>query len=580
MKVSIFARIFGSCVLITVVLSVAIPLLSFKTIRTLYIDVYAENLKNLAITLRPGISALAAQRKFPELDAFVKSLRKQIHARITVIEKDGVVVADSEKDPKTMENHKARPEVVEALSGSLGKSQRFSVTVEEEMLYVALPIENESRIFGAIRLSVFLKQINALLSQIKAAIFWVAFIITIISLIFALIVSRSISSPIKKLVRAANSLSRGDFNTRVFLKENDELKELADSFNDMASRMDGLFREISDSNEELHTVISSIQEMLLVFDREEKIKLSNESFKKVTGTDAVEGKFYWEVLRSPEFADLVKKVKTEKQHSSADVKLNDRIFLCSITFLASTDELVAVFHDITEFKNLEQIKKDFIANMSHEVRTPLTAIKGFVETLETEEEIKNTRYIEIIKRHTDRLMNIVNDLLLLSELEDRGARIELEDVSLQKMVENVSRIFEQRIKEKGLEFTVEATEDVPVIKADPFKLEQMFINLIDNAIKYTEKGEIIVSLHNSPPNVSVAVSDTGIGIPAEHLQRIFERFYVVDKSRSKKLGGTGLGLSIVKHIVLLHNGKIEVESTAGRGTTFTILLPVNQVSQT
>ncbi len=579
MKHSIFTKIFGSCVLITVALSVVIPLLSFKTIRTLYTDVYTENLKNLAITVRPSIAALTEQRRFQELDAFVKSLKSQIHARITVIAKDGVVVADSEKDPKTMENHKSRPEIVEALSGSLGKSQRVSVTVEQKMLYVALPIEDENHIFGVLRLSVFLRQINDLLSQIKIVSFWVALVITIASLIFALIVSQSISNPIKKLVRAADNLSKGDFNARVFLRHDDELKELADSFNDMASRMDRLFSDISDRNEELNTVISSIQEMLLVFDREERIKLSNASFKKLMDMDNVEGKFHWEVLRSPELADLIKRVKAERKHLTADVRLKDRIFLCSITLLPSTDEMVALFHDITEFKNLEQIKKDFIANISHELRTPLTAIKGFVETLETEENIKNIRYIEIIKRHTDRLMFIVNDLLLLSELEDKETKIKAEEVSLKKMIENISRIFEQRIKERDLKLSIDVPVDVPPVVADPFKLEQMFINLIDNAIKYTERGGITLSLRYSPPNVSVAITDTGIGISAEHLQRIFERFYVVDKSRSKRLGGTGLGLSIVKHIVMLHNGKIEVESTAGKGTTFTVLLPIEQTSQ-
>jgi two-component system, OmpR family, phosphate regulon sensor histidine kinase PhoR len=575
MKLSIFAKIFGSCLLITIALSISIPLLSFKTIRGLYTDAYKENLKNLAITLRPQISSLAGQRRFQELDAFVKSLKKQIHTRITVIDKEGTVVADSERDPRAMENHRARPEIVEALSGAVGKSQRFSVTVEEEMLYVALPIENEDRIFGAIRLSAYLKEINILLSELKMEIFWIAFIITILSLAFALIVSRSISSPLKKIVRAAKSLSMGQFATRVFLREDDELKELGDSFNDMASRMDQLFKEISRSNEELNTVISSIQEMLLVFDRDERIKLSNDSFKKLIGTDVVEGKFYWEVLRSPEFGDLVKKVKTRKKHLASDVRLKDRIFLCSITFLASTDEMVAVFHDITEFKNLEQIKKDFIANMSHELRTPLTAIKGFAETLETEEDIKNPRYIEIIKRHADRLMYIVNDLLLLSELEDKGIRVELEEVSLKKIIENIGRIFEQQMKEKDLKLIIEVPEDIPAIKADPFKLEQMFINLLDNAIKYTENGEVTLSLEHSPREVTVEVKDTGIGIPAEHLQRIFERFYVVDKSRSKKLGGTGLGLSIVKHIVLLHHGRIHVESTSGQGTKFIVTLPID-----
>ncbi|MCX5812089.1 MAG: ATP-binding protein [Proteobacteria bacterium] len=575
MKFPIFTKIFGSCVLITIVLSALIPLLSFKTIKTQYIATYTGNLKNLAIILKPEILSFIHERKFKELDIFVKSLKNEMHSRITIIDKQGVVVADSEKDPKTMENHKIRPEVIEAFSGGVGTSRRFSVTVEEEMLYVALPIEKDNVIIGVIRLSAFLKQINALLYDIKIKIFWIAFVITIFSLIFSLVLSKSISTPLNKLVQAAKTLSRGDFNTRIFLRKDDEMKELADSFNNMASKMHGLFEEVSNNNEELNTIISSIQEMLLVFDKEGKIKLSNESFKKLINNDNIEGKFHWEILRSPEFGELVKQVTTEKKHFTGEVRLQEKVFLCSITFLTSRDEMIAIFHDITDFKNLETIKRDFVANISHELRTPLTAIKGFVETLEDEEDIKNPHYLEVIKRHTDRLMNIVGDLLLLSELEEKGIEIEFEEVSLTTLAENTLKIFDQKAKEKGLTFNVHAEEGIPLIKADPFKLEQMLINLIDNAIKYTEQGEINVSLYYSHPYVKIAIEDTGMGIPGKHLQRIFERFYVVDKSRSKKLGGTGLGLSIVKHIVLLHGGTIDVESAMGKGTKFIVTIPTN-----
>jgi two-component system phosphate regulon sensor histidine kinase PhoR len=214
--------------------------------------------------------------------------------------------------------------------------------------------------------------------------------------------------------------------------------------------------------------------------------------------------------------------------------------------------------------------------MSHELRTPLTAIKGFVETLEEEEEIKNVQYLEIIKRYTDRLMNIVNDLLVLSELEQTGSTLVLENVNLASLAENILKVFEQGSKEKGIQLKLVAGKDLKIIKADPFKLEQMFINLLDNAIKYTERGEVSIALKQTDSQSIIEISDTGIGIPASHLPRIFERFYVVDKSRSKKLGGTGLGLSIVKHIVLLHGGNIDVESSQGMGTKCTIVLPNSQ----
>ena len=238
--------------------------------------------------------------------------------------------------------------------------------------------------------------------------------------------------------------------------------------------------------------------------------------------------------------------------------------------------MVAVLYDITELKNLEQMKKDFVANMSHELRTPLTAIKGFVETLEEEEEIKNVQYLEIIKRHTDRLMNIVNDLLVLSELEQTGSALVIENVNLVSLAENILKVFEQGEKEKGIQLKLVAEKDLKIIQADPFKLEQMFINLLDNAIKYTERGEVSITLTQIDSKSVIEIQDSGIGIPSSHLLRIFERFYVVDKSRSKKLGGTGLGLSIVKHIVLLHGGTIDVESSQGMGTKFTIVLPNTQ----
>lgn len=593
MKIPIFTKIFGSCVLITIFLSLLIPFLTFKAIRTHYIHTYTENLINLAEALKPEISSLIHDNKLNTLDTFVKSLKSKIHARITVIDKEGVVIADSEKDPKTMENHKIRPEVAEALSGSVGKSRRFSVTVEEEMLYVALPLEtkgnppsppftkggmggfSDGSTSGVIRVSAFLKDINALLYGLKVKFFWIAFVISCLSLIFSLFFSKSISTPLKKLVQAAKTLSQGDFTARIFLRKDDEVKELADSFNDMALRMQDLFSEISGNNEELNTIISSIQELLLVLDKEGKIKLSNESFNQLVHDNAVEGKFHWEILRSPDFGNLIKKVMTGKKHFAGEVRLQERVFLCSITFLASTDGAIAVFHDITDFKNLEQIKKDFIANISHELRTPLTAIKGFVETLEDEEDIKNQHYLEIIKRHTDRLMNIVRDLLLLSELEERGVKIELEEVSLKNLVENILKIFEQRVKEKGITILLDIADNPPSIKADPFKLEQMFINLIDNAVKYTEEGSIAISVGYTATHIIITIQDTGAGISGDHLPRIFERFYVVDKSRSKKLGGTGLGLSIVKHIVLLHNGSIDVKSAIGKGTAFTIVLPLS-----
>jgi len=502
-------------------------------------------------------------------------LGTEINTRITVIDPEGIVLADSGKDPKLMENHRNRPEVIQALKGSVGKLLRYSTTVKEDMLYVAVPVKKGEKTLGVLRISLFLKDINNLLDNLKTNILHIVLLVIVVSLLGAFIFAKSLTKPIRKLSAAFRRVASGDFDVKVLLKNQDEVKELADSFNLMSDQIKSLFAEVSRQKESLDSIISSVQEGLLVLDRREKIILCNESFKKLVQNNLIEEKFYWEIIREVKFGDLVKKVREEKKNAIDEVALNDRIYLCSATIIESREEIVIVFHDITEMKNVENIKRDFVVNVSHELRTPLTSIKGFAETLEEEVGEKQRQYVEIIKRNTDRLINIVSDLLLLSKLEEKGDRLEIEKVRVENVIENVLRIFKHGLKEKSINLKLDIKDDLPQVKADAFKLEQMFINLLDNAVNYTEKGGIAVSLERKEEKIEIIIEDTGIGIPKEHLSRIFERFYVVDKSRSKKLGGTGLGLSIVKHIVLLHNGTIDVESTPGIGTKFIITLPVN-----
>jgi two-component system, OmpR family, phosphate regulon sensor histidine kinase PhoR len=575
MKNSLFSKVFGGYLVIICIILLFIPFISFKLIRTHYVNSLTDNLKNVAVTTAPHVVSFLENHRLQELDAFLKNLRGKVNARITVIDKEGTVLADTEKDPSVMESHKMRPEFIDALSSGVGKSTRFSVTLEEEMLYVALPIDKESKALGVIRMSIPLKQINGLLNDLQLRILIGIAIVTLLSIGIAFLLSRGLSRPVDTLASAAKNLAKGNFDTRVYLQTGGELKGLETSFNEMAARMEGLFGNLSRKNEELDTIVSSIQEILVVLDKDGRIKLTNESFRKALDNENVQNKFYWEVMRCPDFSELIRKVTEERKHRTEEIDFRDKHYLCSVTFLSSKEEMVAVLYDITGLKNLERMKKDFVANISHELRTPLTAIKGFVETLEEEEEIKNVQYLEIIKRHTDRLMNIVNDLLLLSELEQTGSALVIEDVNLVSLAENILKVFEQGAKEKGIEFKLTAPKDLKTVRADPFKLEQMFINLLDNAIKYTEKGEVSISLRQEESKSIIEIQDTGIGIPTSHLPRIFERFYVVDKSRSKKLGGTGLGLSIVKHIVLLHGGTIDVESSLGIGTKFTVVLPTH-----
>jgi len=571
MKHSLFFKVFLSFCLIILSFSILVFFFSFKTIKNHYINTLSLDLKNLAYTLKLKVLPLIEEKDFKRLDSLVKEIGKKIKTRITIIAPSGKVLADSEKNPEFMENHNNRPEVKQAKIKGFGKSLRFSTTVKEEMLYVAIPVKSKEKFLGILRVSLFLKDINRLLNNLKNRIFGIVIFMTFLSLLGAFFFSKNLSYPLKELVSASKKLADGDFSARVSFKRKGEIGELAESFNKMSEELKRLFDNLTLKQEELNSIISSLEEGLLVLDKKGKIILFNESFKKIAQINP-EGKFWWEVLRNPEVDKLIEKAKKEERVSSKELELNGKVFLCSLVFIPSKEELIIVLHDITEFKKLEKIKKDFVVNVSHELRTPLTAIKGYVETLEEEIKGNSKHYLDIIKKHTERLINIVSDLLLLSELEEKGLTQIKEDVNLEEIAKNVCKIFEQKAKEKNLELNL-ICENKPVIKGDPFKLEQMFINLIDNAIKYTEEGEVSVFLRQTDKEVIIKVKDTGIGIPKEHLDRIFERFYVVDKSRSKKLGGTGLGLSIVKHIVLLHNGKIDVESTPGKGTEFTITFP-------
>jgi two-component system, OmpR family, phosphate regulon sensor histidine kinase PhoR len=575
MKRSFFSKIFIGHLLIIFALSSLILVLSLNTIREFYRDTLTDHLKTLGYTLNSEVAYLLDTGRADQLDGFIKYLGSKIHTRVTIIATDGTVLADSEENVQSMENHSHRPEVVEALQGKTGKSIRFSSTANKDMLYVAVPLEKNGTIAGVIRTSLFLGDVDNLLTKLNYHVAMISLGIVFIALLAAYIISRSVVRPIRHLTLAASKVASGDFSVRVFLETKDELRTLADSFNRMNEETERTFSELGQQKEELKSIIDSLQEGLLVLNKQGRVIRSNESFQKIIGNQAVEGKFYWEIMRNPRFPELLKKAGLEKKKFMEDFTLTDRVFMCSVTPLQGGDGTVSIFYDITEIKNIEKIKKDFVINVSHELRTPLTAIKGYAETLRKEvNTAPGNKYLEIVERNTDRLINIVNDLLLLSSLEEKTA-LELEDIDLGGFLENVIRIFDQKLKDKQLSLVIDVKENFPPIKADLFKLEQMLVNLLDNAVKYTDRGEITISMDVHDKRVRIQVRDTGIGIPKDDIPRVFERFYVVDKSRSRKSGGTGLGLSIVKHIVLLHHGTIDIESALGKGTSVTVTLPTD-----
>jgi two-component system phosphate regulon sensor histidine kinase PhoR len=573
MKKTFFSRIFSGYIMLIVFLTVLIFGFSYSTVRKQFIETQIASLRDLNVSLAVSLLPMINQRDYYALDQLAKSLGHEIEARITVIDTAGKVLADSDHDPLTMQNHRHRPEIEQALTGGFGYAQRFSSTVEKDMLYVALPLIEHNQPVAVIRTSVYLSEVKNLLMQIMGQVVKIALLVIIVALGAAVLLARRYSRPVSQLVKAANQVAQGNLGTQVTLDTGDELKVLADNFNIMIAEIKRLLSDIAHQRDELQTIVSAVPSGLLVLDANGRVAFYNRGLQKIITLKEPQDKFYWEILREPQFTDFIKEIKSQGGDRSQEIAIGDKTYLCSATTLATRSEIVLIFSDISELKAVQRLKRDFVVNVSHELRTPLTAIKGFIETLQEEAADSEHRYLTIIARHTDRLINIVNDLLTLAEIEEKS-QLEYETINLSNLINDTVKIFEEKFQAKKLDLKVEVEPKPIKIKADPFKLQQVFINLLDNAIKYTEEGTISIRAHKQENQVKIVFQDTGCGIPPEHLPRIFERFYTVDKARSRQLGGTGLGLAIAKHIVLLHNGQIEVESEPGKGSRFSITLPL------
>jgi two-component system phosphate regulon sensor histidine kinase PhoR len=572
----ILFKIFGGYVILVAAISVLILILSLSTIRNHYQETLAQELENLGRALSHDVSLYLEKGQIQELDVFLKGVGKEIHTRVTVIDPQGVVLADTEKDPTTMENHRYRPEVTQALEGKVGRSLRFSDTVEEQMLYVGLPMEKDGNIQAILRLSLFVKNIQVLLHSLRMTVGRIVLLMAVLALLAAFLFSVHLTRPIHKLTKAARQVAAGDLQTRVRIRNKDEFQKLGESFNVMIARITSLISDLSRQKEELSNILASIGEGLAVLDKDGKVRLANDAFKKLIPNISAEGKYIWELLRSPHIQELVSRVRIDQRSMNREIRLDDKFFFCTASYLRLQEGMVLTFYDLSEIRKVEEMKKDFIVNASHELRTPLSAILGAAEMLEDEKAGFNKMALDILKRQAERLNLIVADLLNLSELEDKEFKLDIQNVDVRRLAEGVLQIYEPKIEAKGLESRLFVDPGLPTVKADPFQIEQLLINLVDNAVRYTERGEITIALKAEAPVFVIEVRDTGIGISEEHLPRVFERFYVADKSRSRQLGGTGLGLSIAKHIVQLHSGKIQVESTLGKGTTFRVVLPLLQ----
>jgi two-component system phosphate regulon sensor histidine kinase PhoR len=574
MKKTLFLRIFVGYVAVIALLVAAVTLFAPPLMRTHHIEERAAGLEQMGLLLESQVLPYLMGTASGDLEGFVTDLGHKTGTRITVIDVEGVVLADSEKEPRDMENHLFRPEIQASLRGEKQMSIRPSSTLKADMMYLSVPLRADGRVVGALRLSLFMKDIEALLGTLRGDLLKVVGIVTLVALILAFFLTRSVTGPLREVIDASKKVAGGDFDVTVSTRRSGEFGDFARSFNAMTAKLNDMFGEIRVQNEEIRSILASIREGLCVLDKDARVVLCNASFRRIAGNDAPEGRHIWEVIRSSGVAEVVRKARETGAEAAEETAIGERAYFCSVARLTAADRLVMTLYDVTEFRALEKTKKDFVVNVSHELKTPLTAIKGFIETMEPRAEQENRPYLEIIRRNTDRLIAIVEDLLVLSELEAGGKRLDKDSVEVRPIAENILKLFERRAREKGISLALEAPAGLPAIQADPVQIEGLLLNLVDNAVKYTEKGSVTVRLSVGAGRFLIEVADTGIGIDAAHQPHVFERFYVADKSRSKKLGGTGLGLSIVKHIALAHEGTVSLKSRLGEGTTLSVSLPI------
>jgi len=525
-----------------------------------------------------------------ESDALADLIGKDLDLRVTIINLDGVVLGDSEVDLlnfKLLENHLTRPEVQQALKVGIGESRRFSSTIKTDMLYVASTFGQE-KIQGIIRLAIPLSEIEFISGKLQKMLLIALSFAFLFSTVFSFIASFLITRPIKEISSVAMAISGGDFSRRIGVTSHDEMGDLARLINHMSSQIKSKIDEVTVNKSRLEAVFLSMFEGVMIVDQGGSILLMNQRLKDLlcVNQDPV-GKRPLEIIRNIEIQETTNQVLScltkEKCLASREltVLLQDEktllVHATSVIREGKSDGAVLVFHDITEVRKLENIRKDFVANVSHELRTPVTNIKGYAETLldgaiEDKEHAKD--FLKIIYADAGQLAQLVDDLLDLSTIESGKVQLNCVPCNMKDIIEKVLGGLKKQLQGKNIQLNTDIAKSLPQVKADEMGIVQVLLNLIENAIKYNkEGGSITISAQEKNGFIQVDITDTGIGIPQENLPRLFERFYRVDKARSRQLGGTGLGLSIVKHIIQSHHGEVAVESELGQGTTFHFTLP-------
>ncbi|CAM5795470.1 MULTISPECIES: two-component system histidine kinase PnpS [Brevibacillus] len=539
-------------------------------------------------------SKLVAQAVRPEVLSDEITLAKRVEqvapgeeVRLTLIDRTGRVLFDNTYEQERMENHADRPEFSAALRGETGIDRHYSETLGYEMMYVAVPIVVEDQIIGAVRSAMSMQDITDTVHNLWYSLVTGLLVTLVLGSIVVSRISYNITRPIEEITRVARNITQREYESRVRIKAKDEIGQLATAINFMASSLEQQMYEISENQQRLSGVLTNMTSGVIFISEQRRIMLVNPAVERLLGTSANDliGKLHIEAGKSFGLSQYIDRCLDRGEKFRQEVHIyypQERIlevnFAPYINFKGEAKGVVVVLHDFTEVRRLEKMRSDFVANVSHELRTPITSIKGFTETLldgamQDEETCRN--FLQIISDESERLYRMIRDILDLSKIEQKRISLNLVQVNVQDLISSTVALLQDQAQRKQISITLPKAEPRITLTTDKDCLQQIILNLVTNAVVYTpEGGAITLELRQDSRHVQIQVTDTGIGIPEQDLPRIFERFYRVDKARSRDSGGTGLGLAIVKHLVESLHGQITVKSVEGKGSTFTVTLPI------
>jgi two-component system phosphate regulon sensor histidine kinase PhoR len=568
MRNRIFLKAMGAFVAVIAAATLTLDI----SIRHTWENAVHSDIERLLIQNAQGFALRVENDRQHSLQQMADEEARITETRVTIIARDGVVLADSEADAKTMENHASRPEVATALGGKVGSSSRLSHTVGIEFLYLAVPSSDK-----IVRLAYPLSSMQQQISSIRANLLRATVLALLLALVLAAAIAEVISRRLRRIVRFAEQVAAGDLSARIAETSGDEIAQVAMALDRTARRLEENFAAVKESRSELEALLNSMTDGVIAVSPDLKVRWANHAIAGILHQPVRIGVPVIELLRHPDFLATINEVLQSKhRESTIAASLSGRRSFSVTAEPLPDGGVVSVLHDISEIERVEKTRRDFIANVSHELRTPLTSIQGYAETLLESDGAMNEsarEFMQVIRRNAERMGRLTEDLLVLARVESGEEKLDLRPHDARQLLAEAASSLQENARAAQVELSVENIPDWSVL-ADSYAVQQVFGNLISNALRYAQSGKkIVVGAQERENGIEFFVRDYGPGIASEHLPRIFERFYRVDKARSRESGGTGLGLAIVKHIVLNHGGVVRVESTVGHGTTFFFLLP-------